>query len=63
MARLNLTGTYIWKGKKYGPGQGVTVPAELAEWLGQAGQPVETPQAAAEGEDAPAKPARRKAAE
>lgn len=31
--KVELTGTYTWGGKKYGPGE-ATVPAALAEWLG-----------------------------
>ena len=32
--KVNLSGTYRWDGKKYGPGQGVSVPAGMAQCLG-----------------------------
>lgn len=56
--KVKLSGTYIWGGKKYGPGEAVSVPADMAEWLGQSAESAET----AEATEDP-KPARRKAAE
>ena len=64
--KVKMTSTITWGGVKYGPGEAVSVPAAMADWLGTAVEAVETvePEAAAppvETKPAP-KPAAKKPA-